>query len=222
MCRYHHEAPRHAAHNGAAGLPREARCGLLFRLRGRPPACHRLGRSPSNQPTSDHADGATLGRWDARASQRPRRPELTEAIVQDRGDDRESAGPNLPALSRKRTAGFNISDGQAGSPPPQCPPKLVWNCDRSRNRTRGQPAPSGCRAWLCAGGTPRRRVAPRTRSMPGSLGRRDAVCCSGYEVGRRRAIGVVAALPINPRVTTPMVRRWAAGTPERHSGPEGR
>ena len=56
------------------GLPRGARCGLLSRLRGRPPACHRRGRSPSRLPTRDHADGATLGRWDATASQRPRRP----------------------------------------------------------------------------------------------------------------------------------------------------
>ena len=61
------------------GLPRDARCGLLSRLRGRPPARHRRGRSPFNQPTSDHADGATLGRWDARASQRPRRPGLRAA-----------------------------------------------------------------------------------------------------------------------------------------------
>jgi len=30
--------------------------------------------APSNRPTNDHADGATLGRWDANASQRPRRP----------------------------------------------------------------------------------------------------------------------------------------------------
>ncbi len=30
------------------------------------------------------------------------------------------------------------------------------------------------------------------------------------------------SLSINPRATTPMVRRWAAGTPMRHSGPEGR
>jgi hypothetical protein len=30
------------------GLPREARCGLLSRLRGRPPARHRRGRSPSS------------------------------------------------------------------------------------------------------------------------------------------------------------------------------
>jgi len=33
---------------------------------------------PPNQPTNDHADGATLGRWDAKASQRPRRPEMKE------------------------------------------------------------------------------------------------------------------------------------------------
>ncbi len=58
------------------GLPREARCGLLFRPRGRPPACHRRGRSPLNQPTCDHADGATLGHRDAKASRWPRRPVL--------------------------------------------------------------------------------------------------------------------------------------------------
>ncbi len=60
------------------------------------------------------------------------------------------------------------------------------------------------------------------KCRPGSLGERDMVCCSGHEAGRRRAIGVVAALPINPRATTPMVRRWVAGTPWRHSDPEGR
>ncbi len=43
-------------------------------LRGRPPACHRRGRSPSNQPTRDHADGATMGRPTPKASRRPRRP----------------------------------------------------------------------------------------------------------------------------------------------------
>ncbi len=59
-------------------------------------------------------------------------------------------------------------------------------------------------------------------ALPGSPGRRDPVCSPGYEAGRRRAIGVVAALSINPRATTPMVRRWVAGTPMRPSGPEGR
>ncbi len=58
------------------GLPRGARCGQLSRPRGRPPARHRRGRSPPHLPTRDHADGATLGRRDANASGRPRRPVL--------------------------------------------------------------------------------------------------------------------------------------------------
>ena len=33
---------------------------------------------PSPSPTNDHADGATLGRWDANASQRTRRPGMKE------------------------------------------------------------------------------------------------------------------------------------------------
>ena len=44
-------------------------------------------------------------------------------------------------------------------------------------------------------------------------GTRDEICSPGFEVGRRRAVGVVAALTINPRATMPMARRWAAGTP---------
>ena len=37
------------------------------------------GSQPSSPPTRDHADGATLGRWDATASQRTRRPALKVA-----------------------------------------------------------------------------------------------------------------------------------------------
>ncbi len=59
-------------------------------------------------------------------------------------------------------------------------------------------------------------------ALPGSLGKRDAVCSPGNEAGHRRTIGVVAALPINPHATTPMARRWVAGTPMRPGGPEGR
>jgi len=83
-------------------------------------------------------------------------------------------------------------------------------------RPIGVPGPHLCRNDLSV-----THPAPH-KYGPGSLGECDAVCCSGYETGRRRAIGVVAALPINPRATTPMVRRWAAGTHWRHSGPEGR
>ena len=35
--------------------------------------------TPPIHHSSDHADGATLGRWDAKASQRPRRPVTTES-----------------------------------------------------------------------------------------------------------------------------------------------
>ncbi len=59
----------------------------------------------------------------------------------------------------------------------------------------------------------RYRAPPGGAPHPGS---------SGYEEGRRRIIGGVAALSINPHATTPMVRRWVAGTPMRHGGPEGR
>ncbi len=64
---------------------------------------------------------------------------------------------------------------------------------RSRPGPAENPAPSGCRVRFCAGATSRLRLASRTKCGPGSPGERDAVCCSGYEEGRRRAIGVVAA-----------------------------
>ena len=65
--------PGDASAQMPTGLPRRAPRGQFSRLRRRPPACHRRGRSPPNRPTSDHADGATLGRWTPSA-QRPRRP----------------------------------------------------------------------------------------------------------------------------------------------------
>ena len=46
---------------------------------------------------------------------------------------------------------------------------------------------------------------------------RPAGFSPGHEAGRRRPIGVVAALQIHHRATTPMGRRWAA-----EGGPEGR
>jgi hypothetical protein len=84
LCRNDLAATRRAPHKVHAGLPRGARYGLLLRLRGRPPACHRRGRSPQNQPTCDHADGATLGRWDnVTAGQKAG----DEVRLRDRGSD---------------------------------------------------------------------------------------------------------------------------------------
>ncbi len=105
-------------------------------------------------------------------------------------------------------------------PCPQLRPSGTRDALASRRPPRGVPgkrATTGCRARYCAGSTPRKRGAPRTMALPGSPGERDPVCCSGNEGGRRRAIGVVAALPRFPRATTPMGRRWAA-----EGGPEGR
>ncbi len=81
-----------------------------------------------------------------------------------------------------------------------------------------------CRVrYWCLIDLPDPRHAPLRKGRCRALhGKRDEVCCPGHEAGRRRTIGVVAALSINPRATTPMVRRWVAGTPMRPSGPEGR
>jgi len=92
----------------------------------------------------------------------------------------------------------------------------------NRFQARGKPRPSGCQVRHCAGTTFRRRGALRTMPLPGSPGTRDEVCSPGYEAGRRRAIGVVAAVQSTTHATAPMVRRWGAVTPRRHSGPEGR
>ncbi len=171
------------------GTPRGARCGLLSRLRGRPPACHRRGRSHPNRPTSDHADGATLGRWDARASQRTRRPVLR-------------TGPGTATASGTAAIAVSVTA-----------PDQNTRQSRSLGRAGYVVVPDQLP------GTAARSAQLRYRALHGE---RDAVFSPGYEAGRRRAIGVVAAIPIDPQATTPMVRRWAVGTPERHSGAEGR
>ncbi len=120
--------------------------------------------------------------------------------------------PDRPALSRIRPTDVNLSDGQAGRPPPQCPPTLIWFRNRGRPEHAENRAPSGCRVRHCAGTTTRLRPAPRTMALPGSPGELDAVCSPGYEAGRRRTIGVVAALPASHA----RPRRWCdAGAPGR-------
>ena len=79
-----------------------------------------------------------------------------------------------PALSRKRPAGFNNPDGQAGSPPPQSPPNLKENRDRGRWGHPENRAPSGCRVRICAGTTSRQSGPPSTnadRAPPESASR---------------------------------------------------
>ncbi len=81
--------------------------------------------------------------------------------------------------------------------------------------------PTGCRVRHCAG-TLIRRASPFTqcrtwlprRAPRGQLSRPRGRPPAQHRRGR--------SPPRFPQATTPMVRRWAAATPQRHSGPEGR
>ena len=207
------------AHNVGPGSLGERDAVSFSRLRGRPPACHRRGRSPLNQPTSDHADGATLGRWDAmrhggspEGRGRGHRPEPQPAVHNTQRPRTLSETPNQF---------INTPTGRLHRPADARPPGISIR-DRGRPLHAENRAPSGCRVRHCAGSASRLRGAPRTMSNRAPSGSAMRSAAPGYEAGRRRAIGVVAALSINPRATTSMVRRWVAGTPMRPGGPEGR
>ena len=101
----------------------------------------------------------------------------------------------------------------------------VRNHGSIRHRSRGPPGPADFASIGVPGLTLCRNDHPVSwRSshnvIPGSPGERDEVCSPGYEAGRRRAIGVVAALAINQRTTAPMVRRGAAKGATRKAGVE--
>ncbi len=210
LCRNDLPAERPAPAQMPTGLPRRARRGPLSRLRGRPPACHRRGRSPLRSPTRDRADGATLGRRDANS--------VTAA--QKAGDEGvrnpRSHKTQYPALSRQRTAGFNNPDGQAGSPPPQSPPNLKENRDRGRWGHPENRAPPGCRVRICAGTTSRRSGPPGTNADRAPPGRatRSALPAT------RQAAGAPSAWSQPSRSTHARPRRWCdAGPPGRNSVP---
>ena len=81
-----------------------------------------------------------------------------------------------------------------------------------QTRSPRKPRPIGVPGLtLCRIDHPASRRSPHNVT-PGSPGERDAVCSSGYEAGRRRAIGVVAAVSS----THARPRRW------RDAGPPGR
>ncbi len=115
------------------------------------------------------ASHARPRRWCGAGS--PGRQSVTAAQkAGDEGRNPRSHKTHYPALSRQRPAGFNNPDGQAGSPPPQCPPNLKENRDRGRWGPAETHAPSGCRVRICAGTTSRRCGTPGTnadRAPPG-------------------------------------------------------
>ena len=75
MCRHHHPAHAPPSHNARTGHPRGAPavCSPGYEA-GRRRAIGVVAVLPATP--RDHADGATLGRRDAKASRRPRRPAL--------------------------------------------------------------------------------------------------------------------------------------------------
>ena len=92
---------------------------------------------------------------------------------------------------------------------------MIWSGTSVQFRFRRPSTERGI--WAC-GGVPGTALCPidhpvsvTSRTMPYRAPTESASIFGspGYEAGRRRAIGVVAALSINPRSTTPMVRRWA-------------
>ncbi len=119
------------------------------------------------------------------------------------------ANPNLPALSRKRPTDFNVSDGQAGSPPPQCPPNR-FDFEPATGHARDR-APSGCRVRHCAGSTLRHAVRPAQCRT--GLPREERWGLLLRLRGRPPAFQRRGRRPPNPPPARP--RRWCdAGSPE--------
>jgi len=119
--------------------------------------------------------------------------------------DGTPGGGHTPAgsgtdLQRPRLAGDGVHS------------RTFCNLSSHNESTWKTPLTGACRARYCAGTTSRNRNAPRTMPMPGNPRGRAFRCgCSPHEVGRRRAIGVVAVLQSSPS----RPRRWCdAGTPE--------
>ena len=73
------------------------------------------------------------------------------------------------------------------------------------------PTPGRAGRAIVPGSTIRHRGTLRTMATPGNPRGTPSRCTSPlHEAGRRRAIGVVAAVPLTPRATAPMVRRSGA------------
>ncbi len=122
-------------------------------------------------------------------------------------------GPHLCRndLSAERPTQHKCRPGQRQEP--ATGPASETSDQRQQQHPEQQPKPPGTRGIPRPNGVPGPHLCRNDLSAerptqhkcrPGSLGERDEVCCSGYEAGRRRVIGVVAALPDSPA----RLRRW--------------
>ena len=116
LCRNNHPVPQRAAHNGATGLPREARQTSALPATMEAAGARAAWSQPSNPPSSDHADWATLGRQG-----RPRRPESNAGLV-----------PDIP------------SHRDPEAPPPTPAPPLSTPSGPLRNASPARPTRRGC------------------------------------------------------------------------------
>ena len=125
--------------------------------RGRPPACHRRGRSPIPSPSArprrwgDAGPPAAIAAADQKAGATGRH--ATRII---------SRLPARPTVSRTRDTSRSETDGQAGRPPPQYEPE---------GRRPGTPAPHFARVLRstdrpCGAGVPPAFQSPPTREPP--------------------------------------------------------
>ena len=101
----------------------------LLPPRGRPPACHRRGRSPLPPPSRDRADGATLGR-PRHEPRRTRRPALR--VATPRAFRKRQAPPLQNCLCFR----------EGGRRPPQNPQPLPPRTTRSRSHRLAALRPS--------------------------------------------------------------------------------
>ncbi len=159
----------------------------------------------------------------------------------------DAGSPGRQCVTAAQKAGANRTP-QPGIPPsPTVPHSLGYAQPASTSLTdRLEARPHNVRQAWCGPGTKAdqatRKTAPHrgaghgfvpdephggaSRSAQGPCRAPPGRAMRSALPATRQAAGAPSAWsqpsPVNPRATTPMVRRWVAGTPMRHGGPEGR
>ncbi len=115
----------------------------LFRLRGRPPASHRRGRSPSNSPPTRPrrwGDAGPPGRQRVTAGRKAGAEGVSEPGI--------PPSPTVPhSLGYAQPASTSLT-GRRDARPHNARP--TWCGSDTETEHAGNHVPSGCRAWLCA------------------------------------------------------------------------
>ncbi len=227
------------------GLPRGARSRSALPATKQAAGAPSAWSQPSLQPTSDHADGATLDRWDARASQRSRRPVMRSGsgtaaalfsghepptrfsnraprecpLKRCLGPKRVAFGGGAPSQNRFETA----RPVKANTASPQGTHPAFFRGTRlgPRKGCAEHPAPTGCRVRICAGMTSRRRVPSSTnadRAPPGSA-IRSALPATRQAAGAPSAWSQPSLQPTSDHADGATLDRWDASASRRTRRP---